>query len=298
MFSSKAVYNQEVDTHRLQEVLILNRWFAGLFFFFFLNSVTVHGVTVQGHAFLEESTDHSGIEITLDESFVTPSLNFIGIGILVFVIGFSFRRRFFRSNVYSAIPFIVPFATVLLLGATTSITVLTDATGLYVFYDIGEGEYALTASKECFMTLRQAPVTVQNHPTILPDLTLLAQGLYNEAQIPADLRRIKEAQTLYNNYSMPHTYAESFACLVSGNGAGGISVLDPDFADGIVDGYLFRMFLTGEPDPLGCFWTWEADARPVDYGCRGWNSYFIDSEEICPACTVRFGDIGGLGMSK
>lgn len=255
-------------------------------------SVT-HAATVQGYAFLEGQANHSGIQVTLRRTLVTPSLSFLGIMILILLIGMLIYLNTLSRSKSVVISFILLAATIPLLGAFSSNTVLTDASGFYSFQNITEGEYALEASKTCFITQQESDILVQSEPLILETVNLPHAITYNENRIPAHLKQIKIAQIQYNNHSFPHTYTGSLACLTSGNGAGGIGFLDSDFADEIVDGYLFEMDLIGGPDPSGSCWAWECSARPLGYACSGVNSYYINTEYTCPGCTIRSGDTGG-----
>lgn len=113
----------------------------------------------------------------------------------------------------------------------------------------------------------------------------------NEAAAVGSLKTIAAGQTDYNNNSNPHTYTASLACLGSGEGAGGVSFIDPSLASQIKQGYNFTMVVGADVAmPTGvAYWAWSATAWPIVYGSTGIRSFYIDESGV-----VRGDDIGGI----
>lgn len=109
----------------------------------------------------------------------------------------------------------------------------------------------------------------------------------NEAAMIGSLKTLAAAQTDYNNNASPHTYIGELVCLGSGNGAGGVSFVDPALASGIKSGYEFAME-RGHRDTNGSFWAWSATAWPVVYASTGIRTGYIDESGV-----IRAQDIGG-----
>ena len=108
----------------------------------------------------------------------------------------------------------------------------------------------------------------------------------NEASAIGALKTIAAAQTDYNNNSPLHTYTGTLACLGSGNGAGGVSFLDPNLANGLKSGYTF--YLVSGDEINGAVWTWSCTAWPVTYRATGVRSFYVDESGV-----IRGEDNGG-----
>lgn len=161
------------------------------------------------------------------------------------------------------------------------------------------GDYtgALESARKAKIWLIVAVVAVVINPfnpllsaIAIPSL-LRSRMSANEAAAIGSLKTIAAAQTDYNNNTAPHTYTGSLACLGSGNGAGGISFVDPATASGLKSGYHIEMSVGGEV-PMGndliSLWAWSATAWPVVYESTGVRTFYIDETGI-----IRGSDIGG-----
>ena len=109
----------------------------------------------------------------------------------------------------------------------------------------------------------------------------------NETAAIGSLKTLAAGNTDYNNNSSPHSYTGTLACLGSGNGAGGVSFVDPALASGLKSGYQIHM-LEGNVDANGSYWAWSATAWPVVYGSTGIRSFYIDESAV-----IRGSDITG-----
>lgn len=109
----------------------------------------------------------------------------------------------------------------------------------------------------------------------------------NEACAIGSLKTVAAAQTDYRNNSVPHTYTRELACLLSGNGAGGIAFIDPALGTGTKCGYRIAMDAQS-PDLDSTLSEWSATAWPVVYGSTGVRSFYINETGI-----IRGADING-----
>ncbi|MCD4654706.1 carboxypeptidase-like regulatory domain-containing protein [bacterium] len=252
---------------------------------------SAESATVQGYAYIEGQSDHSGIEMTLNGTLITPSMNLPGMLLLLSIIGFFLARK--QKRVVLTILVCVGLSVVLThLNAAPKHTVQTVSDGYYSFGNVSYGDYRLVAVKECYVTVLVDNIEVQSDVVNIENITLGDLNDHNEALMPVNMKQIIQAQTYYNNYSSPHTYTCSLACLASGNGAGGVGFLNEDFADGFIDGYQI-LTSCGPPDVMGSIWSWSATAIPVSYGCTGHLTYYVDEQRGCPACMIQEGDLGG-----
>ncbi len=102
-----------------------------------------------------------------------------------------------------------------------------------------------------------------------------------------NLDKIRDAERDYNNNSQPHTFTGSLACLTSGNGAGGVSLLKPTLADGLECDYNYSL-QAGTPAGDESIWTWSCTAWPVAYSSETAMTFYIDETG-----TTRAEDVGG-----
>ncbi len=247
---------------------------------------TVGASTIQGHFYLENQTDHSGIKVILGASQTIPAFTFSGIGILVLMLGFLLKgaRRKMKAIGLGLL------LTGVYCYADVHDETATESDGSFVFTDVSHGVYRIEASRECYKTEKIDPVNVYSDLITPGPITLPDMNLYNESRMPCNLLWIDHAQIDYNNNSCPHTFTGELSCLCSGNGAGGVPFLPADFADGMADGYVLELSVS---EPVGgSHWNYWVSAYPEDYGCSGRFSYY-SAYGSCMRSFVRGADIGG-----
>ena len=111
----------------------------------------------------------------------------------------------------------------------------------------------------------------------------------NEAAAIGSLKTLAAAETDYNNNSSPHTYTGSLDCLGSGNGAGGVSFIDPALSSGLKSGYMISLTMSTNADANGSYWAWSSTAWPVVYASTGIRTFYIDETAV-----IRGSDLGGV----
>ena len=261
-----------------------------------LCAVNAEGATVDGQAFLEGQTDHSGIMVTLSGSLTVPAVGIWSTLFLLSVVGWLLIAGNKRPAGYVlAASSLFLFAA--LLNAAPMVTVYTNASGQYSFQDVNPGRFRLEMEKECFVNRYLDPLPIYSSDVTVNDMLLPDLVHYDESRMPLNMKHIEEAQKEYNNNSSPHTYAGDLACLVSGNGAGGVGFLDADFLDGIIDGYEIELVALDpilHPSGITVYWNWESSSIPQIYGCSGRMTFYNGSRTNCFGCLVHGADIGGV----
>lgn len=249
--------------------------------------------TVTGHAILDGQTNHSGIAMSLGGSLTMPVFSLGGALILLTLTSYLLIHRRLKSGFTALLISLVLIGTNHLTAAQFD-TVLTDSTGYFAFTNIATGHYRLTASKDCFVTEVIDPVSIGSTDLDLGTLNIGTLSSHNESLTAQNAKQLYVAQINYNHHSSPHTFTGNLACLVSGHGAGDVSLLPSDFADGIIDGYQYSLAVGDDCYFEGSYWCWTASAVPIVYACTGRKSFYIDDNNLCPGCMVQSGDLGGL----
>ena len=138
-------------------------------FFTFLFSQSGMAATVDGHAYKDGASDHSGITIDLEP---LPPIPTIGVtGLLLLVLGFSFfllRKR--RRRVM--IPMVVRLVAGLscLTYAAMRATTVTNSLGEYDFADVEPGGSSIDASASGYYPEHVASFTVIDGANLAPDI--------------------------------------------------------------------------------------------------------------------------------
>ncbi len=258
----------------------------------FISFFSFRGVCseITGTVYLQEQSDHSGITVTLRESFSVPTMSLPAAAAILFLLGILIWRHQRGTGM-----FILFLAGVLgsayVISADPLPSVMTGPDGSFIFSDVNQGQYGIDAEKACFRAEVIDPVVVNDEDSQLEAITLELVEEWNEAAARDHLAEISAAQTVYHKQSYPHTYTGDIACLASGNGAWGWDFIPEELADGEADGYMYQLAI-GDFDLNGSYWAWSATAFPVSYGCSGTNSYYIDDVQ-CPGTIIQAGDIGG-----
>ncbi|MBN1296728.1 SUMF1/EgtB/PvdO family nonheme iron enzyme [bacterium] len=116
-------------------------------FFYVFAACTTHtlAATVDGYAYKDGQTDHSGITIDMDPLPTLPTMSITGL--LMVIMGFSFflKRRHRRAVVIAASIFMIA-GLVCLSTAGYRATSVTNSAGEYHFTDVEPGSYRIDAS--------------------------------------------------------------------------------------------------------------------------------------------------------
>jgi len=142
--------------------------------FLILTVLLVQGglaATVDGHAYKDGQTDHSGITIDLEPVALTPTLG--GMGLLLLLAGmtlFMFRRKSRTVVGPMVICLVAGISCVVYAGYLA--TTVTNSAGEYDFADVEPGDYSIDASAPGYYPEHIASFTVIEGANTAPDITL------------------------------------------------------------------------------------------------------------------------------
>jgi len=127
--------------------------------------------TVDGNAYKNGATDHSGITIDLEALSPVPTIGFVGIILLLAGITLIFLRNHRSSMLVPMLIFIVSGIMCLTYAAYFA-TTLTNVQGEYSFTDVEPGNYSIDASSPGYYPANIAFFTVTETTNQAPDMTL------------------------------------------------------------------------------------------------------------------------------
>ena len=113
----------------------------------------------------------------------------------------------------------------------------------------------------------------------------------NESSAIGSCKTIASAQCDYSGNACSHTYSDTLKKLSTGEGAGGVSLMNSALGDGLKDGYTFHLAVgayKGASIYGHAYSAWSAAAWPVSYKSTGYRSFYIDESGV-----VRGQEIGG-----